>query len=815
MGTTHGFRLGVLAAAIALQGLAIQAHAQAQQIEEVIVTAQKHSQDINDVGLTINAFTGDRLKEMGVRTAEDVALHTPGLTVNESFSLGVPVYTIRGVGFQDYNVGASSTVGLYFDEVSMPYSVMTRGAIFDVERVEVLKGPQGDLYGRNTTAGSVNFISRKPTEEFEAGFSTSYGRYETFELEGFACGSLTVGVRGRVAFKTVNSGEGWQKSITRDDELGEQDAGAVRGLLDIDLGEDATLLLNAHYVKDEGENAAGTTYDGRIIGLNESLAPYSPLDQYRLPGGANFGETPPWYSTNDNEAADWTNTTTTRRNGTVENVDIRPQRDNELKGFSARLDWEIGELTLTSITAYDDFERTESFDADGGAFVDSGNINTSDLEVFSQELRLSGKTEDLLWIAGLYYSDDTVDEWYNYYMSDSVYGNGSVAWGVPPFMFAPILELDTIYSQDTESSAIFGHVEWEFAEAWRLTLGLRYTEEQRDWEGCTYDTGDGTLSGFLNFAFGASLAPGNCGTVDDIPGSPYNFLTLASTGGDINLAFHPYEDDIETEKWQWKAGLDYRFTDDVLAYLTVSTGFKSGGFNGANSNAQTQLIPYKEEELTSYEIGVKATLLDGAMQLNAATFYYDYQDKQEQDIAVTFVGNIGGLTNVPESEVMGAEFELRWLPVDGLSIDAGVAWLDTEVKEWDAVDPNSTWLPDGSGLLYIDASGIELAMSPEWQYNGTISYEWGVMDGLAMGVAGDISYKDDTTARLVEQAVEEYTVMNVRMFLGSEDGKWRTTLWSNNVADEDYYLAAYSGNGPYSRVMAMPRTYGVTLDYNF
>ncbi|MFM7273529.1 MAG: TonB-dependent receptor [Gammaproteobacteria bacterium] len=809
----HGIQLAAITVAITLAG-ATTARA-ATQIEEVIVTAQKRSQDINDVGITINAFTGDRLKQMGVNSAQDVALHTPGLTVNESFSLGVPIYTIRGVGFQDYNIGASSTVGLYFDEVSYPYSVMTRGAIFDIERVEVLKGPQGDLYGRNTTAGSINFISKRPTDEFEAGFTTSYGRYETFSLEGYVGGPLTDAAQGRLAFKTVNSSKGWQKSLSRNDELGEQDMGAARGMLNLDLSEDATLLLKAHIVKDEGENSASTAYDGREFGLNEFNLPYRPLNLYRIPGNATFGQTPPWYSTDDNETADWTNTTTTRRNGFLEEVDIRPQRDNEMKGVMARLDWEIGEVTFTSITAYDEFERVEAFDADGGAFVDSGNINTSEIEVFSQELRLAGKTDRIEWIAGLFYSDDSVSEWYNYYMSDSLFGNGSVVWGIPPFQFAPILELDTIYSQDTESYAAFGHVEYAFADRWRLTLGLRYTEEERDWEGCTYDTGDGSLSGFLNFAFGVSLAPGNCGTVNDVPTSPFNFFTLLTTGGNPNLAFQPYEDTIKTEKWQWKAGIDYQLSDDALAYLSVSTGFKSGGFNGANSNAQSQLIPYRAEELTSYELGVKATLLEGAMQLNASAFYYDYQDKQEQDIAVTFVGNIGGLTNVPESEVKGVELELRWLPLEGLSVDAGVAWLDTEVTEWDAVDPASVWLPDGSGLRFVDASGIELAMAPEWQFNSTIAYEWSLGDALVMGVAGDISYKDSTTARLAEQAVEDYTVMNARIFLASEDGKWRTTLWSNNVADEDYYLAGYAANGPFGRVMAMPRTYGLTLDYAF
>jgi len=813
--TTMTMRKTALATAMLLAGLAGQSAIAAPQIEEVIVTAQKHEQGVNDVGMTINAFTGQRLKDLGVKTAEDMALHTPGLTVNETAATGVPLYTIRGVGFQDYSTAASSTVGIYFDEVAMPYTVMTRGAVFDIERVEVLKGPQGDLYGRNTTAGSINFISKKPTEEFEAGFSTSYGNYKSFDFEGYVSGALTDGVQGRLAFKTVQSSEGWQESLTRDDELGEKDVGAVRGLLNFELGENGTLLLNARYVKDESDNQAATAYDGTIIGLDEFAAPYTALADYIIPGGANFGETPPWYSTGDNTAADWSNTTTTFRNGRAQTVDIRPQRDNELLGFSARLDWDFDGITLTSISAYDEFERSEANDWDGGFYNDSSNINTTDLEVFSQELRLSGTTDSLLWIAGLYYSKDEVDEWYNYFMSDSVYGNGSVVFGVPPFQFAPIVELDTLYSQETESMAIFGHVEWSFAEQWRLTLGARYTEEEREWEGCTYDAGDGSLSGFLNFAFGASLSPGDCGTVNDLPGSPNNFITLITTGGNVNDAFQPYEDTIETEKWMGKIGIDYSFTDDLMAYATISTGFKSGGFNGANSNAQTQLIPYSEEELTSYEMGIKATLLDGSMQLNAAAFYYDYQDKQEQDIAVTLVGNISGLTNVDESEIMGAEIELRWLPADGWSIDAGVAWLDTEVTKWNAVDGDLSSWP--GNFVYFDASGAELAMSPEWQYNATVAYEWAVFDGLMMAIAGDISYKDDTSGLVrLEDATEDYMVLNARVSLASEEGKWRGTLWSNNIADEDYYPAAYQGgNGPYVRLMGMPRTYGVTLDYQF
>jgi len=798
-----------LSAAIALGLAQIATSAQAQVLEEVMVTAQRHEQGVNDVGMTMNAFSGDRLRELNVRTAEDMALHTPGLTVNDVAATGVPIYTIRGVGFQDYSVGASSTVGLYFDEVAIPYTVMSRGAIYDVERVEVLKGPQGDLYGRNTTGGSINFISKKPTDEFEAGFSASYGNYETVDVEGWVSGALSDSARARVAFRTTQSGEGWQESLTRNDKLGEKDVNAIRGIVDFDLGDTAKLELMAHYVKDESDNQATVAYNGELVGLGEFSAPYVGLEQY-----LGSGTPPPWYSTDDAKAADWTNSAISYRGGVANEVNLRPRRDNELKGLSARFEMEVGDMTLTSITAYNEFERREANDWDGGYYNDSSNINTSDLEVFSQELRLSGQTDNLLWIAGVYYSDDEVDEWYNYFMSDSVYGNGSVVFGVSPFQFAPILELDTKYHQETESIAAFGHIEWEFAPQYRLTLGLRYTEEERDWTGCTYDANDGSLAGFLNFAFGASLQPGDCGTVDDVAGSPNNFITLIMAGDDVNKAFHPYTDSIETEKWMGKITLDYSFSDDVLGYATISSGFKSGGFNGANSNAQTQLIPYSEEELLAYEIGFKSTLMDGAMQLNAAAFYYDYSDKQEKDLAVTLVGNISGLTNVDESEIYGAEVELNWVPAEGWFVGMGVSWLDTEVTEWDAVDRTSTW---PNNIKYYDASGAELAQAPEWTFNGTVSYEWSLANALRMSIAGDVSYQDETSGLVTEQrATEDFTVVNGRVAIASADDTWRATLWSNNLLDEDYYPAAFTGgNGPYVRVMGMPRTYGIRVDYNF
>ncbi len=801
------FHRTAISAAVVLAsfGLASQGYAQ-KQLEEVVVTAQKRSQSANDVGITINAFTGDQIRDLGVVTAEDIAIYTPGLTVNETAATGVPLYTIRGVGFQDYSTAASSTVGIYFDEVAMPYTVMTRGLVFDTERVEVLKGPQGDLYGRNTTAGQINFISNKPTREFEAGVVASVGNYETYELEGFVSGGSDF-AQGRLAFKTAQSNEGWQKSTTSGDELGEKDASALRGILNLNLTDALRLQLIGHYVTDESENRANTPYDGTDEGFAAFNNPYTPLEEFFF-----VGQPAPWYSTGDNEKAGWTNSYTSPITGKT--WDIRPQRDNELKGISARLDWELSNgMTLTSVTGYNNFEREEANDWDGGFYNDSSNINTTDLDVFSQELRISGESDAFSWIAGVYYSKDDMEEYYHYFMSDSVFGLGSIPWGVDLFAPTPILELDTKYEQETESAAIFGHVEWNFTEKWRLTLGARYTEEERDWEGCTFVAEDGSLGNFLNAQFGASLGPGDCGTIDDDPNSPNYIFALIGTPA-VNNAFHVYEDKIDTDKWMGKIGLDYALSDDVLLYGMISQGFKSGGFNGANSNTTQQLKPYSEEVLTSYEVGTKATLLDGSMQLNAAAFFYDYEDKQEQDAAVTFVGNISGLTNVPESEIYGAEIDMQWLITEGLQFNLGAAWLDTEITKWDAVDRDASSWPV---TVTEDVSGAELPQAPELQVSGLLSYSWSVGDNLVMEVAGDVSYTDETSGGVrVEEATDSYTVANVRLAIGANDGTWRAMLWSRNVTDEDYFPSAYvGGNGPFVRSYGMPRTYGLTLSYNF
>jgi len=751
----------------ALLGAGLASAPSFSQIEEVVVTAQKREQSANDIGITMNAFTATQLDDYGVLAAKDLEGLVPGLTVTNDQPSGVPVFTIRGVGFQTFTAGASSTVGLYIDETNIPYSVMIGQTLFDIERVEVLKGPQGDLYGRNTTAGQINFISKKPTDEFTAGIKASYGRYNTLDAEGYVSGPISDNVNGRLALQSITSDEGWQESLSRPgDNLGELKAYGVRGLLDIKLAESAQLLLNLHQYINKSENIAATPivdFSGGIIG-------------------------PIAVSSGDSKAADWS-------------ADHKPKNDNKSEGVTARLNWDLAsDLSLISISAWDKFNRDDKYDTSGIPQQDADSTNNTDIKVFTQELRLEWTgLEDWYLLGGIFYSDDRVDE--NYLLE-----NGGGVLGASLGLDG----LSTRYQQDSDSIAVFGHAEWQFTDKLRLTIGARYTQENRKWTGCTYDSGDGTLAGLWNDTLTpyvlnpqgldpGTLQAGDCGVYNDIHGSP---------GFDT---FGVYSQKIDSSETQGKISLDYTITDGVLLYGTVSTGTKSGGFNGAAVQTHQGLIAYEPEDLTAYETGIKSLWLDSTLQVNAAAYYYDYSDKQQGTVAVTPVGNIVvAITNVPESEIYGAELDGLWQITDHLTWNLGVSYLHTEITKYQQVDPvNSVW-PD---VVTFDASGNDLDNSPEWQTNSTLTYVFNLTDSLDLSIAGDVIYKDDSTT--VNQDIEGYTLYNARLGIGARDGSWSAMAWSRNITDEYYYQSESTSNCCIVRLNGMPRTYGVTVAYYY
>ena len=283
-----------------------------------------------------------------------------------------------------------------------------------------------------------------------------------------------------------------------------------------------------------------------------------------------------------------------------------------------------------------------------------------------------------------------------------------------------------------------------------------------------------------------------------------------------------------------KVSLNWNLNENVLLFATVSTGFKSGGYNGAIALSHQQLQPYNKETLTSYELGMKSTLLDGSIQLNAALFMYDYEDKQELTTFIAPVGGVVGFDNVPESTVQGAELEMQWAVTEGLRWDFGLAYLDTEIDEWSARCPAGLLgapvvLPEGcpaessyGSVLFYDASGTSLNNSPELQLTSTLSYSFNLAQGLQGTIASDVSYKEDNIGSIdapTSAAKEipfsgylpDYTLLNARFTVAAADGNWSATLWGRNITDEYYWHSTGSSNSTSTRINGMPKTYGVTL----
>lgn len=352
-------------------------------------------------------------------------------------------------------------------------------------------------------------------------------------------------------------------------------------------------------------------------------------------------------------------------------------------------------------------------------------------------------------------------------------------------------------------------------------MGARYTYEKRKWSGCSYDV-DGGLSALYNANFGpvpgvadasalssTVLGQGDCVVVDP---------SQASVGIDPSTGLSTYysgvsgvfKDSFNTDNVSGKIGLDWFPSSDMLVYSSISTGFKSGGYNGAAASTWDQLQPYDKEKLTAYEVGMKSTVLDGSMQINGSAFYYDYEDKQIVGFTNDPVfGLLTQLVNVPKSEITGAEAELDWQPVAGLYLKFAATWLDSQVKSYVGLD--------GTGDVQ-DFSGVSLAQTPTWQYNGTASYEWSVTSQLLMRVAVDFNYKDNFQSAIDEKAlfyVDDHLLIDSRIGVEASDGSWQFMLWGRNLTDEYYYTSANLSNDYWFRTPGQGLTYGATFNYNW
>lgn len=745
------------------------------QIGDIIVTAQKRSESISKVGMSITAQTGDQLLQQGVRNTADLAKVVPGFTFEGAVG-AQPVYSIRGIGFHDTSLASGQTVAIYSDEVPMPFALETIGADYDVERVEVLKGPQGTLFGQNSTGGAVNYVTAKPTENLQAGIDASYGRFNISDISGYLSGPITSTLRARVAFRSVQ-GDGWQKRYgvvptgngKGSDTVGKQNRLSGRLLLDWLPTDRLKVSLNANIRSDRSDLQIP-----QMIRPNPS-SPSNPLTAEILA----FPAAPA-----NNRAAAW-------------DPGVDYSQNTRWKEAVARIEYDAGGATITSISAYQKYNRdAPALDADGTPYKVLQYGYLGRVETYYQELRaggvLLGKGD---WIVGANYEhDDTFDQ----SAVTNTLATSRILFGLP--------NPGSVTSSTNKISTygIYGNADYPVLPNLTLQAGIRYTKSDRTNTGCSADRGDGTFSAiFLRIQ--TALAASGLKRTPIVPIAPGGCVTLDST-------YTPtlFTGKLKEENVSWRAGVNWTPIPDTLVYANVSQGYKSGSFPLAAAASTSQYVPVPQEKLVAYETGIKSKI-GRTLQLNVSAFYYDYTNKQIGGTYIDAVfGRLAKLVTIPKSRVYGFELSADWRPIPGLTLTPSASYMNSRIT-----GTFSNFTPQGVVQSFV---GESFPYAPRWQVNGNAEYKWSISDGWSAFTGGNVSYQGRTNAALGQAqvyALKAYTLVDLRAGIESKSGAYRFSVWGSNVFDTFYVTRAGRSFDFDTRSTGMPARYGATLSYRF
>jgi iron complex outermembrane recepter protein len=765
-------------------------------LDDIVVVAQRQTQNLQETPVSVAAFTGDTLAERGVYDVRDLAAQTPSFNLKTDFGVANPNIYIRGVGIGDFNANVTGAAGVYIDEVYMSAAAGQLLQFYDVERVEVLRGPQGTLYGRNTTAGAVNIFSRRPGNNFGADLRLSYGRFNDIQAEGGVDIPIAPGVINTRISANFRQRDGYIRNLytgggpnpaNGSNRLADIDTWAVRGQVDIRPSESFSILINGHYGESD---TTGVRFVNRGL-----LDPQAFAVGQLVP--CNIGQLDTGTCVNALGYASGTSSPDEVRynNPTGEFVSSW--------GVNGRAVLELGDYTLTSITAYERTKRNSFFDGDESPLNIVDAVHRPSYRQFTQELRLASPTsgQRFRWTAGGFYFQENLDfagtfdvfrqvrpaiaaaaaplvlppELQGLYLGFNPAGSPDLAAALGNPIFAyPTLSPLYAYDQRVESWAVFGQAYYDLTDQLTVTLGLRYSEEQR------------------RFNYSTRLVE---------PFLPPEGILLTENSAALGNNRTSFDD------MSFRAALEYRANDDLFFFGSVSRGAKSGGFNGAVLTSQAQTQPFDDEQITAYELGIRSEWLDRRLRFNVTGFYYDYKDLQ-----LFTLTNVGGLpqqvlANAPGARVYGAEFELLARPAPNFTIGAGMSLLNSRINR------------DFIGGNGVNQRGNQLAFSPPVTLTGNA--EWAIPMGSNELVLqsdftlSDRSYTDTTnTPRL--RTDNGFTV-NGRIAYRFNDGDFEIAAWGKNIFDERYvtFVANISDFG-FDRVQySEPATYGVSVRARF
>jgi iron complex outermembrane receptor protein len=746
-------------------------------VETVVVTAEKRSENIQNVPITISAFTSKQITDLGLKASTDIGQLVPNVDVALPAGAGnQPIISIRGIGLNDYDTNNAGPNGIYVDEVYLSSPASQTFQAFDLERIEVLKGPQGTLYGRNASGGDINFITNKPTDDFTADAHVEYGSYNTFQFEGAMGGQIAPDLDARIAVLKNNSGGYMYNAFTGTDANGANNL-AGRFLLQYQPTQNLKILWNFH-----GGDVANRPTEYRHLGTwvpgTFSLATFSgvPCSIAAINSGAcvdmfNYGTTKSFYSGSYNRML---------------HLDVANY------GTSLRTDFSPGSVTFTNITAYEHNYKLHPEDSDASPNqlleINFGVRN----DELTEEFRASQSAETYDWVAGVYYlwEDLHQDQPLNlFYDGDLFYGPGSFN-GVA-------LQAADSSDQVSNSVALYTQGDYKLTDQLQLTLGARGTLDTK------------------RFAYNGSFEVQTDGR--GVYSSPIPVASLTRT--------------LTNPDFDWKAVLDYHFTDDVHAYASVATGYKAGGFNGSflsqsPAQAAAQLAPISPEHVLTYELGLKSTAFDDRLVADGSLFYNQYRDMQ----VFALVVGPGGLpnnvlTNAQQAHTDGADLSFIGKPIDNLTLNVQAGLLQTRLDKY---VPGVT-----GGANY---TGNQLQLSPHFSMSDLADYAVPLRDGVLDFQFG-ASYKGHQFFDIGNNPFfvppagnpnahqqDPYTVQssywleNVRVSYAIDDGRWEIAGWVRNLSNKEYYLDEFNLMAPFGFIQGIvgtPRTIGFEVNFKY
>lgn len=737
--------------------------------DEIVVTAQKREERLSDVPMAITAASGDELHARGITAIEDLVKIVPGFQYTPT-TLN-PVYTLRGVGFFDTSFAARGAVAVYNDEIGLPFGVMTQGIGFDLERVEVLKGPQGTLYGQNSTGGAINYISAKPTDEFSAGISGEFGRFSRGYVEAFASGPLTDTLKARVAARQEFGGD-WQRGFTNGQTSGKRNAIAGRFLLDWNPVE--RLNISTSFTVTHNDSDPQMPQVGSFWSIVGGATRPPALVGYPLPPRSN-------------RAADFT--------------PDQPyfKRDQMLMG-AVRLDYDIAEdWRVTSLTSYADFDRRNRNERDGTTVFNNSFTNEGELKVFQQELRVSGEIRSgIQLIGGLTYEHDK-----SLQIDQSAFTTGTVVGAFNALVPGePFLGIKGTTRSRYTSKAVFGNVEAKLTSTLTAHLGARYTDYRGSGSQCSISDANNVQGRALTIIYNARRAALGLAAIPTLQPSD-------CVGADL-ATFTPHElrEKLNEDNISWKIGLDWKPSRDFMLYGNISKGYKGGSLPSVQANYDFQFAPASQESLIDYEAGFKASLFDRTLQLNGSAFYYDYRNKQIQGRIINAVGSQPKLVNIPSSRLKGAELEAHWTPSRNFRFGGGITYIDSRTR-----GAFMNFEPEGRA---VDFGGERFPFAPKWQGSADAEVRGEIAGGRELFAGASVLAQTRTTAAFGENPnfqIDGYATLDLRVGIDDKDKGWRVALFGRNVTGSYYWTSTIRGLDTNVRYTGMPATYGISFSY--